>query len=290
MPGWHTSTRCCTEPSIPTADGTTRLDRALLDRDLARSRNQARSMIISGQVSINGRPARRVAEPVRAEDRLEVSDDDASSRGYVSRAALKLLGALDDLELRVCGRALDAGASTGGFTQVLLERGCDEVVAVDVGHGQLDDRIRGDSRVVVWERTNLRDLTLHHVDHRQVDLVVADVSFISLTLLVRPLTSVLSPAGSLLLMVKPQFEVGRDRLGKGGVVRSEQLHRDAVAQVVAAAEEVGWHPQAVVRSRLPGPAGNVEFFVLFRRAEPRCRVDIGSVTGAAYAVAGDRTT
>jgi 23S rRNA (cytidine1920-2'-O)/16S rRNA (cytidine1409-2'-O)-methyltransferase len=183
---------------------------------------------------------------------------------YVSRAAHKLAGALDELGLVVAGRALDAGAATGGFSQVLLERGCTEVIAVDVGAGQLHDRLRRDRRVTVWERTNLRELSLAHVGGRPVDLVVADVSFISLSKLVGPFSSVLRPDGRMLLMIKPQFEVGRDRLGRGGVVREPELQRAAIRQVLAAAQRHGWFATRVVASRRPGVAGNREFFALLR--------------------------
>jgi 23S rRNA (cytidine1920-2'-O)/16S rRNA (cytidine1409-2'-O)-methyltransferase len=201
----------------------------------------------------------------------------AETDPYVSRAAHKLLGALDDLDLQVGGRALDAGSSTGGFTQVLLQRGCAPVHAVDVGTDQLAGSLRHDPRVVVHERTNLRDLALHHVGGTPVDLTVADVSFISLTLLVAPLAAVTAPTGCMLLMVKPQFEVGRERLGRGGVVREPELHREAVAAVVSAARSVGWHLHAVQPSRLPGPAGNREFFVLLRTDPPPRPVDLAAV-------------
>jgi 23S rRNA (cytidine1920-2'-O)/16S rRNA (cytidine1409-2'-O)-methyltransferase len=202
----------------------------------------------------------------------------ATTDPYVSRAAHKLLGALDELGLTVGGRALDAGSSTGGFTQVLLERGCAPVYAVDVGTDQLVPVLRADPRVVVRERTNLRDLTLAHVDGTPVDLVVADVSFISLTLLVAPLAAVTRPGGRLLLMVKPQFEVGRERLGRGGVVREPELHREAVETVLGAAAEQGWHALAVRPSQLPGPAGNREFFVLLGDDAPQQPPDVGAAT------------
>jgi 23S rRNA (cytidine1920-2'-O)/16S rRNA (cytidine1409-2'-O)-methyltransferase len=217
-------------------------------------------MIMHGQVVIDGVVVRRPAEPVDAAAGIVTAPDP-----YVSRAAYKLLGALDDLQLSVPGRALDAGASTGGFTQVLLERGCAQVIAVDVGTGQLAPLLRGDPRVTVWEQTNLRHLTLDHVAGRPVDLVVADVSFISLTLLIEPLTAVTAAEGRLLLLVKPQFEVGRERLEKGGVVRSAELRRAAVRGVVEAAEGLGWRASAGAPSRLPGSAGNQEFFVLLDR-------------------------
>jgi 23S rRNA (cytidine1920-2'-O)/16S rRNA (cytidine1409-2'-O)-methyltransferase len=245
--------------SAVTGDGSrrSRLDMELVARGLARSRSHAQSMIDSRLVQVNEQVVTRAAERVAANDRLSARTDH-----YVSRAAHKLLGALDDLDLRVFGRALDAGASTGGFTQVLLERGCTEVIAVDVGSDQLATSLRHDQRVRVWERTNLRDLDLCHVDGKPVDLVVADVSFISLLMILDSLLSVIRPDGRLVLMIKPQFEVGRAALGKGGVVRSEILRQQAVDNVSVAAGERGWPIQAVVPSRLPGPAGNVEFFAL----------------------------
>lgn len=264
----------------------TRLDRELVGRSLARSRTQAQSLIARGLVEVNGAATTKSSHPVTETDQITLSGDTP----YVSRAAHKLIGALEDLDVTAEGRALDAGASTGGFTQVLLEQGCDPIFAIDVGHGQLDGLLRADPRVVVRERINLRDLVLDHVDGQQVDLVVADVSFISLTLLVGPLTRVLSDAGTLLLMVKPQFEVGREHLGKGGVVRSPALHRRSIEQVAGAAEALGWHLHGLSRSQLPGPAGNVEYFALFRRTAARHRIEIETVVAAAYAVAGDLGT
>ena len=252
-----------------------RLDRLLLTRGLARSRSQAQAMIAGGDVQVDGVVVTKPAALVPAGARLSATTDP-----YVSRAAHKLLGALDDLGLVVGGRALDAGASTGGFTQVLLERGCAPVYAVDVGTDQLVPSLRADSRVVVREQTNLRDLTLDHLDGQPVDLVVADVSFISLTLLVAPLAAVTRAAGRLLLMVKPQFEVGRERLGRGGVVREPALHREAVQTVLAAAADLGWHAHAVRPSRLPGPAGNREFFVLLAGTAPAVPPDVVAATAA----------
>ena len=237
-----------------------RLDLALVRLRLARSRSQAQALIAAGRVSVDGVVVARPAANVAFGAQIVARPD-----RYVSRAAHKLLGALDDLDLRPAGRALDAGASTGGFTQVLLERGCTKVYAVDVGTDQLAEPVRADPRVRVWERTNLRDLTLDHLDGVQVDLVVADVSFISLTLLLEPLSAVTAADGALLLMVKPQFEVGRERLGKGGLVRDPALQQEAVDGVVAAAEPYRWQPEGRVRSRLPGASGNLEFFVLLRR-------------------------
>jgi 23S rRNA (cytidine1920-2'-O)/16S rRNA (cytidine1409-2'-O)-methyltransferase len=252
-----------------------RLDRLVVERGLARSRSQAHALILAGGVRVDGTVVRKPAAAVPPDVVLAAQTDP-----YVSRAAHKLLGALDDLDLSVGGRALDAGSSTGGFTQVLLERGCAPVYAVDVGTDQLAASLRLDPRVVVQEQTNLRDLGLHHVGGAPVDLTVADVSFISLTLLVGPLAAVTARSGRMLLMVKPQFEVGRERLGRGGVVRSPQLHAEAVTAVVSAAQPLGWHLHAVRPSRLPGPAGNREFFVLLRADPPVQPVDLRTLTGA----------
>ena len=239
---------------------TRRLDLELVTRGLARSRSQAQALISAGQVKVDGEVVRRAAVAVSPAALVEARSDP-----YVSRGAHKLAGALDDLGLAVPARALDAGSSTGGFTQVLLERGCRQVVAVDVGTGQLAEPLRTDPRVLLFEQTNLRELTLTHVDQQPVDLVVADVSFISLTLLLRPLTAVTAPEGTLLLLVKPQFEVGRERLGPGGVVRDDNLRRAAVDRVAAAAEDLGWSARASVPSRVVGESGNQEYFLLLGR-------------------------
>lgn len=251
---------------------TNRLDRELVQRGLARSRAHAQQLISAGLVRLNQAKVTRPAERVRAGDELEAESDP-----YVSRAAHKLLGALDDLDLTVSSRALDAGASTGGFTQVLLERGCERVYAVDVGTGQLAGSLRRDPRVVVWEQTNLRDLELRHVEHQRVDLVVADVSFISLGMLVPVLSAVTQPTGRMLLMVKPQFEVGRELLGSGGVVRPAAHRAAAVSNVLTAAREQGWYASRVVASRLLGPAGNAEYFALLGRRRPDREPDLLAV-------------
>lgn len=240
-----------------------RLDATLVRRGLARSRGQAVDAIQAGLVSVNGRAARKPSEPVDDADTVQVSGTDH----YVSRAAHKLLGALDDSGLLVAGRALDAGASTGGFTQVLLHRGAECVYAVDVGHDQLVPSLRSDPRVRVHEGLNLRELTLNHLDGRRVDLVVGDVSFISLRLLLRPLLSVLAPTGNALLLVKPQFEVGRPGLDSQGVVRSDAARQHAVDDVVGDAAALGWHQAWRGVSRVQGAAGNVEYFVHLRRPD-----------------------
>jgi 23S rRNA (cytidine1920-2'-O)/16S rRNA (cytidine1409-2'-O)-methyltransferase len=248
---------------------TERLDRELVRRGIARSRSQAQAMISSGRVQVDGSVVARPDDRVTASAAIDAPVDH-----YVSRAGHKLIGALDDLKLGVAGRALDAGASTGGFTQVLLERGCSEVIAVDVGRDQLAPQLLADPRVRLLERTNLRDLGLDHVGGVPVDLLVADVSFISLTLLIGPLVAVTRDDGWLLLLVKPQFEVGRELLGKDGVVRMPAHQLKAISNVIKSASQYGWHCVAAVPSRLAGASGNREFFVLLRCMESAPDLDL----------------
>lgn len=241
-----------------------RIDSELVRRGLARSRDQAARLVTDGRVTLDGvvvlKPARQV-DPARAIEIIDPGGDD-----YVSRGAHKLAGALDALSARGLAprvegrRCLDAGASTGGFTDVLLRRGAEHVVAVDVGYGQLAWSLRSDSRVTVLERTNARTLAPEAVAPAP-GLVVGDLSFISLTLVLPALVRAAAPDADLLLMVKPQFEVGRRRLGRGGVVRDPELHVETVLEVASAAHGLGLGVDAVTASPLPGPAGNVEYFV-----------------------------
>jgi 23S rRNA (cytidine1920-2'-O)/16S rRNA (cytidine1409-2'-O)-methyltransferase len=249
-----------------------RLDAELVRRGLARSREHAVSLIAEGRVAVSGRAATKPATGVEPDTPVVVrSDPDQPS--WVSRGAHKLIGALDALPVAVEGRrALDAGASTGGFTEVLLRRGAAEVVAVDVGYGELAWSLRTDERVRVHERTNVRTLTPEVIDG-PVDLVVADLSFISLRLVLPALISCAREEADLLLMVKPQFEVGRERLGAGGVVRDPEHRIQAVVAVAEAAAALGCGTAGVVASPLPGPAGNVEFFVWLRRDAGPPRAD-----------------
>ncbi|KQS64392.1 TlyA family RNA methyltransferase [Modestobacter sp. Leaf380] len=241
-----------------------RLDAELVRRKLARSREHAQTLITEGRVTVGGQLATKAATGVEAGTPVVVrTDPDAPS--WVSRGAHKLIGALDAFGVDVTGRrVLDAGASTGGFTEVSLDRGAREVVAVDVGYGELAWSLRTDERVAVHERTNVRTLTPEDIGGT-VDLVVADLSFISLRLVLPALTGCTRPDGELLPMVKPQFEVGRERLGTGGVVRDPAHRADAVLTVAGAAADLGWGTAGVVASPLPGPAGNVEFFLRLRR-------------------------
>ena len=239
-----------------------RVDAELVRRGLARSRQQAAELIGAGRVSIDGMPAAKPATAIAVSAALIV--EGADERSWVSRGAHKLIGALDAFDLAVDGRrCLDAGASTGGFTEVLLDRGAREVVAVDVGYGQLAWSLRCDPRVTVMERTNVRELTADAVSGA-VDLVVTDLSFISLSTVLPALTSCASEDADIVPMVKPQFEVGRDHVGSGGVVSDPRLRADAVLAVARRAAELHWHTVAVTASPLPGPSGNVEYFLRLR--------------------------
>jgi 23S rRNA (cytidine1920-2'-O)/16S rRNA (cytidine1409-2'-O)-methyltransferase len=242
-----------------------RVDAELVRRGLARSRQQAAELIGAGRVTIDGMPAAKPATAIAVSAALTVERDE---RTWVSRGAHKLIGALDAFGLSADGRrCLDAGASTGGFTEVLLDRGAREVVAVDVGYGQLAWSLRNDPRVIVLERTNVRELTADMIGGT-VDLVVADLSFISLATVLPALTACASDDADIVPMVKPQFEVGKDRVGAGGVVSDPQLRVDAVLAVARRAAELRWHTVGVTASPLPGPSGNVEYFLRLRgRAE-----------------------
>jgi len=243
-----------------------RLDRAVTARGLARSRSHAHDLITTGNVLVDGECERRPSREVDDEAELTLAD---GIDLYVSRAAHKLIGALDafaPLGLVVEGRrVVDAGASTGGFTQVLLERGAAHVTAIDVGHDQLVPVLRHDPRVTVIEGVNVRELEAGSPGSG-ADLVVADLSFISLTLVIAPLVAVTALHGDLLLLVKPQFEVGRNRLDKHGVVTRDADRIAAITKVCEAATREGLEIVALERSVLPGPSGNVEFFVWVRRS------------------------
>lgn len=242
---------------------TTRLDSELVRRGLARSRGHAGELIAAGRVSVGGRAVARASVQVTDEDDVDVAVDPADP-GYASRAAHKLAGVLDALGPdgpRVDGAlCLDAGASTGGFTDVLLRRGARRVVAVDVGHDQLVPALREDPRVDVREGVNVRSLAAGDVVPAP-GVVVADLSFISLGLVLPALAAVAAPGADLVVLVKPQFEVGRERLGSGGVVRDPALRAQAVRDVATAAQAAGLGVRAVARSVLPGPSGNVEYFL-----------------------------
>ena len=244
----------------------TRLDAELVRRELARSREQAADLIESRSVLVNGIPATKPATQVDAETSivLQGNRDD-----FVSRGGHKLAGALDAfVDVKVEGRiCLDAGASTGGFTDVLLRRGAKKVIAVDVGYGQLAWELRTNEKVTILDRTNIRHLTGDQVGV-PVELVVADLSFISLSLVLPALAAVSRSDADFVLMVKPQFEVGREKLGAGGVVRDPELRKSAVMEVAQSAYDVGLGTMGIAASPLPGPAGNVEYFLWLRRGAP----------------------
>jgi 23S rRNA (cytidine1920-2'-O)/16S rRNA (cytidine1409-2'-O)-methyltransferase len=252
-----------------------RLDAELVRRGLARSREHASELIAAHRVKVSGAVATKPATGVTTDLAIVVAAD-PDRPDYVSRGGHKLAGALDAFEpagLVVRGRrCLDAGASTGGFTDVLLRRGAAQVVAVDVGYGQLAWKLRQDERVDVHDRMNVRELT-PDVIGGPVDLVVGDLSFISLEIVLDALLGVTANDGDLALMVKPQFEVGKDRVGKGGVVRDPGLRAEAVVSVADAAARRGWGARSVTTSPLPGPAGNVEFFLWLRRGPATITAD-----------------
>jgi 23S rRNA (cytidine1920-2'-O)/16S rRNA (cytidine1409-2'-O)-methyltransferase len=236
-----------------------RLDERMLADGLTETRSRAQGLIRAGRVLVNDTPIDKPGTAIRADARVRVRGED---RRFVSRGGEKLAGALEDLDIdptdHVC---LDIGASTGGFTDCLLQGGAKHVFAVDVGYGQLDARLRADPRVTVMERINARKLDAAALDP-QPDFITIDVSFISVRLLLPTLSEQLSGA-DLLVMVKPQFEVGRDQVGKGGVVRDPELRAAAVAEVKQCAAELGWTATGEAESRLTGPKGNHEIFVRF---------------------------
>ncbi len=260
-----------------------RLDAELVRRGLATSRTHASELIVGSRVKVAGAVASKPATQVTTDADIYVIED-PDDPGYASRGAHKLAGALatfGPLGLKVAGRrCLDAGASTGGFTDVLLRHGAREVVAVDVGYGQLIWRLQNDDRVQVHDRTNIRDITPESLGG-PVDVVVGDLSFISLELVLDALVGACVQDADLALMVKPQFEVGKERLGKGGVVRDPKLRAEAVTAIADAAAARGWGARAVATSKLPGPSGNVEFFLWLRKGEPAIgAAEIAVETGA----------
>lgn len=243
-----------------------RLDAELVRRGLARSREQATQLIAEGRVKVGGQVATKPATAVDPATALLVEAEEGEQ--WVSRGAHKLIGALDAFSYDPAGkRVLDAGASTGGFTDVLLRRGAAHVVAVDVGYGLIDWSLRTDERVTVVERVNARSLELQQIGD-PVDLVVADLSFIPLGLVLPALVQCAKPEADFLPMVKPQFEIGRERLPAGGVVRDPQARAETVRRVADQAGQLGLGVRGVVASPLPGPSGNVEFFLWLKAGAP----------------------
>jgi 23S rRNA (cytidine1920-2'-O)/16S rRNA (cytidine1409-2'-O)-methyltransferase len=235
----------------------TRLDVWLAEHGLAESREKAQALVMAGRVRLDGRPASKPGSPVKQGARVAVEPGPL----HVGRGAIKLAGALDSLGVDPRGRvAVDVGASTGGFTETLLARGAARVYAVDVGRGQLHERLRADPRVVVLERTNARALSRDEIGE-PCSLAVMDVSFISVRKILPALASVLVPRGEAVVLVKPQFELGRARVGRGGIVKDPALHLEALLDVARAAQATGYGVRGACASPLPGAEGNREFFL-----------------------------
>ncbi len=240
-----------------------RLDTLLMERGLAPSRERARALILAGKVLVNGQVVSKAGAPVAAEAAVSLKEPDIP---YVSRGGVKLAAALRDFGLNVAGKvALDVGASTGGFTDCLLQAGAARVYAVDVGYGQLDWRLRQDPRVISRERLNARYLTADALPE-PVEVAVIDVSFISLKLILPPVSALVKPGGEIIVLVKPQFEVGKGQVGKGGVVRDPAVQLQAVAEVTAAAEFLGLRAAGCLPSPILGPKGNQEYLLRLRKS------------------------
>ena len=260
-----------------------RLDAELVRRGLVRSREEAREAVGAGLVLVAGRPADKAARLVGAEEPVHLI---GTVRRFVSRGGEKLDAALDRFAVDPRGRScLDAGASTGGFTDALLRRGAERVVAVDVGYGQLDWSLRNDARVVVLERTNARDLTSDVLPF-QPSVVVADLSFISLTMVLGTLVAVATDAADLVLLVKPQFEADRRAVARGGVVRDPSVWRAAIGRVAEACASAGAGPLDCTVSPLQGPAGNIEFLLHARVGATPLDLPIDEAIAAGEALAG----
>jgi len=238
----------------------TRLDRLMVERGLAESREKAQALIMAGEVRVQGQRAGKPGQMVGNDCALEV----LAKPPYVSRGGLKLAGAVRHWSLDVSGKVCaDVGASTGGFTDVLLQAGAARVHAIDVGAGQLDWKLRTDPRVAVHEGVNARELNPDQVGE-QVDLLVCDVSFISVTLILPAITALLRDGGQMVILIKPQFEVGRGQVGRGGIVRDPELHQAACRRVEDAVREFGFVTD-IIESPISGAEGNKEFLLYARR-------------------------
>lgn len=260
-----------------------RADVALTARGLFRSRERARAAILAGDVRCAGEPVTKAGQLVDADAEFEI----AAPPRYVSRGGLKLEGALGAFGVDVAGkRAIDVGASTGGFTDCLLQSGAESVSAVDVGYGQLAWRLRNDPRVSVFERTNIRHASAADLG-APFDLAVVDVSFISLAKVIPAVAPMLAEEGEVLALVKPQFEAGKSRVGKKGVVRDPAVHADVLDCVLGEAREIGLSPRGLAFSPIAGPEGNIEFWVRLGRGGA-AHVDVDGTVKAAHAALGGR--
>ncbi|GAB4283761.1 MAG: TlyA family rRNA (cytidine-2'-O)-methyltransferase [Coriobacteriia bacterium] len=263
--------------------GRRRADVVLVERGLFPSREQARAAILAGEVTVDGVPIRKAGQEVEDDAVLAV----AERRRYVSRGGLKLEGALDQFGIDPAGlRVIDVGASTGGFTDCLLQRGAAEVTALDVGYGQLAWALRTDDRVRVHERTNIR-----HADPVELgapfDAAVVDVSFISLGTVLPVLLPMVSDDGWVLALVKPQFEAGKGRVGKKGVVRDAAVHEAVLEAVAQHARSAGWTVRGIAWSPVKGPEGNIEFWAWFARGGTETDVPVARVVAAAHEALGE---
>jgi len=264
----------------------TRLDIALVERGLMQSRERAKAVIMSGIVYVNNQKADKPGQDVSETDKIEVRGE---TLRYVSRGGLKLEKAMQafpiDLKDTICA---DIGASTGGFTDCMLQNGAQKVYAVDVGYGQLAWSLRNDPRVVNLERTNAR-----YIDHEQVpeelDFISVDVSFISLKLILPTLHRLLKNGCKAVTLVKPQFEAGREKVGKKGVVREASVHKEVIENVIAESISLGFTPLGLDHSPVKGPEGNIEFLLFLQKGEGECKVtqqDIETVVAAAHSALG----
>lgn len=262
--------------------GKQRLDMLLVERALFPSRERARAAVMSGHVYVNGQKELKPGAMTRADAELAVRGDPI---GFVSRGGLKLQKALEAFDISAEGLlALDAGASTGGFTDCLLKQGAARVWAVDVGYGQLDWRLRNDERVVVMERTNIRHVTPDRIGC-PLDMAVMDLSFISLGLVLPPIRALLGPEGRAVCLIKPQFEAGRDKVGKKGVVRDPVVHADVLRQFYGSAARSGFSVKDITFSPIKGPEGNIEYLgYLFAGAHECPPVDVEAVVAEAHGV------
>jgi 23S rRNA (cytidine1920-2'-O)/16S rRNA (cytidine1409-2'-O)-methyltransferase len=240
-----------------------RLDKLLVELGLVESRTKAQALVMAGVVLVNDQRANKPSETVAADAKIRIKGGDDPTSRYVGRGGLKLERALADFQIDVNGwDCLDVGASTGGFTDCLLQHGAQHVIALDVGHNQIDWRLRTDSRVEVRERVNARYLQPDDFSMK-FDLAVMDVSFISATKIIPAIVPLLKPAGRLIILIKPQFEVGRGEVGKGGIVRDPQQHARVIEEVNVAAKELGLEISNVIESPIRGADGNVEFLALY---------------------------
>ncbi len=261
-----------------------RADAALVDAGLFASRERAKAAILAGRVRIGDTPVAKAGEPVDDDVVFEV----AEAPEFVSRGGHKLAGALDDFGMDVAGaRAVDVGASTGGFTDCLLRRGAASVTAVDVGYGQLAWQLRTDPRVTVVERTNIRG-TDGELPGAPFTLAVIDVSFVGLAKVLPAVGALLGPAAEIVALVKPQFEAGKARVGKRGVVRDAAVHADVLRQVVSDAAGMGWSTVGLTWSPIAGPEGNIEFWVRLSRVAGPVETDADAVVAAAHEALGGR--